>query len=52
VLRNRDGNSMMFANAEAYERFMGRWSRLVAPLLVDFAAVAGSSIIDKTPPTD
>jgi len=27
----------MFANAEAYERFMGRWSRLVAPLLVDFA---------------
>jgi SAM-dependent methyltransferase len=26
----------MFANAEAYERFMGRWSRLVAPLLVDF----------------
>jgi SAM-dependent methyltransferase len=27
----------MFGNAEAYERFMGRWSRLVAPLLVDFA---------------
>lgn len=27
----------MFANAEAYERFMGRWSRLVAPLLVDFS---------------
>jgi SAM-dependent methyltransferase len=27
----------MFANAEAYERFMGRWSRLVAPRLVDFA---------------
>jgi SAM-dependent methyltransferase len=26
----------MFGNAEAYERFMGRWSRLVAPLLVDF----------------
>lgn len=25
----------MFGNAEAYERFMGRWSRLVAPLLVD-----------------
>ena len=25
----------MFADAEAYERFMGRWSRLVAPLLVD-----------------
>jgi ubiquinone/menaquinone biosynthesis C-methylase UbiE len=26
----------MFADAEAYERFMGRWSRLVAPQLVDF----------------
>jgi len=25
----------MFADAEAYERFMGRWSRLVAPRLVD-----------------
>jgi SAM-dependent methyltransferase len=30
---------MMFGNAEAYDRFMGRWSSLVAPLLVDFAAV-------------
>lgn len=29
----------MFADAEAYERFMGRWSRLVAPLLVDFVAL-------------
>lgn len=29
----------MFQNAEAYERFMGRWSRLVAPLLVDLAGV-------------
>ena len=27
----------MFGNAEAYERFMGRWSRLLAPLLVNFA---------------
>ena len=27
----------MFANAEAYEKFMGRWSRMVAPHLVDFA---------------
>ena len=30
---------MMFANAEAYYQFMGRWSRLVAPLLVEFASV-------------
>lgn len=29
----------MFADAEAYERFMGRWSRLVAPQLVDFSGV-------------
>jgi SAM-dependent methyltransferase len=29
----------MFGNAEAYERFMGRWSRLVAPLLVDFTSL-------------
>lgn len=29
----------MFGNAEAYERFMGRWSRLVAPLLVEFTNV-------------
>jgi SAM-dependent methyltransferase len=30
----------MFGNAEAYERFMGRWSRLAAPLLVEFADIA------------
>ena len=29
----------MFGDAEAYERFMGRWSRLLAPLLVDFTEV-------------
>ena len=29
----------MFANAEAYERFMGRWSRLVAAELREFAAL-------------
>ncbi len=32
----------MFADAEAYERFMGRWSRLLAPLLVDFADLRDS----------
>jgi SAM-dependent methyltransferase len=30
----------MFGNAEAYERFMGRWSRQIAPLLVEFAALS------------
>lgn len=29
----------MFGNAEAYERFMGRWSRLVAPALLDFTDI-------------
>jgi SAM-dependent methyltransferase len=29
----------MFGNAEAYERFMGRWSSLVAPRLVDFTGL-------------
>jgi ubiquinone/menaquinone biosynthesis C-methylase UbiE len=32
----------MFGDAENYERFMGRWSRLVAPLLVDFTNPADS----------
>ena len=29
----------MFANAGGYDQFMGRWSRLVAPLLLDFANI-------------
>lgn len=29
----------MFANADAYEQFMGRWSRLLAPLLLEFANI-------------
>ena len=32
----------MFSDADAYERFMGRWSRLLAPRLVDFADVPDS----------
>jgi SAM-dependent methyltransferase len=36
VLRGRDQRPNMFGDAENYDRFMGRWSRLVAPLLVDF----------------
>lgn len=37
----------MFANAQGYERFMGRWSRLMAPLLVDFAGIAdGWHVLD------
>ncbi len=29
----------MFSDAKAYERFMGRWSRMLAPALMDFAGV-------------
>jgi SAM-dependent methyltransferase len=31
----------MFGNAEGYQRFMGRWSALVAPLLVELGNVPG-----------
>lgn len=38
-LRGQNQKTNMFGNAEAYERFMGRWSRVVAPQLVDFTGV-------------
>jgi SAM-dependent methyltransferase len=47
LLDREHQNSKMFGDAEAYERFMGRWSRLVAPLLVDFAGVYdGARVLD------
>jgi SAM-dependent methyltransferase len=37
----------MFSAGDAYERFMGRWSRALAPLLVNFAGVRdGDAVID------
>ena len=37
----------VFADSAAYERFMGRWSRKLAPLLVTFAGVDdGDAILD------
>jgi SAM-dependent methyltransferase len=37
----------LFAESEAYERFMGRWSRRVAPLLVELASVGpGDAVLD------
>ena len=37
----------MFSGGESYERFMGRWSRDIAPLLVTFAGVRdGDSVLD------
>jgi SAM-dependent methyltransferase len=37
----------MFSEAEAYDRFMGRWSQRLAPLLVKFAGVQdGNAVLD------
>jgi SAM-dependent methyltransferase len=37
----------MFSASDGYERFMGRWSREVAPLLVKFAGVRdGDAVLD------
>lgn len=41
------GQERMFSGGEAYERFMGRWSRQLAPLLVTFAGVRdGDTVLD------
>jgi ubiquinone/menaquinone biosynthesis C-methylase UbiE len=34
-----DAEARMFAVSAAYERFMGRWSRLLAPVYISFAGV-------------
>jgi 16S rRNA A1518/A1519 N6-dimethyltransferase RsmA/KsgA/DIM1 with predicted DNA glycosylase/AP lyase activity len=37
----------MFSAGDAYERFMGRWSGELAPLLVKFAGVRdGDAVLD------
>ena len=37
----------IFSRGDAYERFMGRWSRAMAPLLVEFARVRdGDAVLD------
>jgi SAM-dependent methyltransferase len=37
----------MFSLGEAYERFMGRWSRALAPILVQFAGIRdGDAVLD------
>jgi SAM-dependent methyltransferase len=35
----------LFSEAEAYERFMGRWSRALAPLLVRLAGVRDGDVV-------
>jgi ubiquinone/menaquinone biosynthesis C-methylase UbiE len=40
-------NAQMFSEAEKYERFMGRWSRRLAPSFVKFAGVKdGERVLD------
>lgn len=37
----------MFSESDGYERFMGRWSRLLAPMFVSFAGVTeGDRVLD------
>ena len=41
------GQNAIFSEAEAYERFMGRWSRQLAPLFVRFSGVRdGDALLD------
>ena len=40
-----DGRSEFFSVADAYELFMGRWSRRLAPLLVRFADLQGARVV-------
>lgn len=41
------GQDAVFSEARAYERFMGRWSRSLAPMLVRFAGVKdGDAVLD------
>ena len=37
LLTGQQQTAEMFSGAGAYQRFMGRWSEMLAPLLVDFA---------------
>ena len=47
VLMDASGQAPIFSEAQAYERFMGRWSRSLAPLLVRFAGVQdGDTVLD------
>jgi SAM-dependent methyltransferase len=41
----RDPEVIMFANPQAYETFMGRWSRALAPLLVEFAGIPDGALV-------
>ena len=47
LLDASDGQNSIFSEAQAYEHFMGRWSRSLAPLFVRFAGVRdGDTVLD------
>lgn len=47
VIDASGGQDLMFSEAQAYEHFMGRWSRSLAPLFVRFAGVRnGDTVLD------
>ena len=47
VIDASGGQDSIFSAAQAYERFMGRWSRGLAPLFVRFAGVRdGDTVLD------
>jgi SAM-dependent methyltransferase len=47
LIGNSGGQDSLFSTAQAYERFMGRWSRRLALLLTRFAGVRdGDTILD------
>jgi len=47
TLEGADQERRMFSRADAYERFMGRWSRQLAPALVEFSEVKdGGAVLD------
>src|SRR5262245_9189107 len=44
---NAKSQARFFSEAEAYERFMGRWSRALAPQFIRFAGVRnGDTVLD------
>jgi ubiquinone/menaquinone biosynthesis C-methylase UbiE len=44
---NHASNSSLFSESEAYERFMGGWSRQLAPLFLEFSGLEeGDSVLD------
>lgn len=43
--QRKEGPAEMFSESEAYEGFMGRWSRQLAPQFVEFADIHGTDVV-------